>query len=148
MCAFTSDFDRARAGYSPDRMDALVWALTELTVSNSGADAWIKWAADEAMRSLGMSPIAAHMPNNRPRPGEPAQPDGGDVMAQYLAVKMQLAGAASGARTMTRVKIPEGSSHWYLITGRQVAIPPDRIIEVTEEELESVLQNGGKRLDR
>jgi phage terminase large subunit-like protein len=25
MCAFTSDFDRARAGYSPDRLDALVW---------------------------------------------------------------------------------------------------------------------------
>jgi phage terminase large subunit-like protein len=30
MCAFASDFDRAKAGYSPDRMDALVWALTEL----------------------------------------------------------------------------------------------------------------------
>jgi phage terminase large subunit-like protein len=31
MCAFTSDFDRGRAGYSPDRVDALVWALTELS---------------------------------------------------------------------------------------------------------------------
>lgn len=31
MCGFTSDFDRARAGYSPDRVDALVWALTELS---------------------------------------------------------------------------------------------------------------------
>jgi hypothetical protein len=30
MCAFTSDFDRARAGYSPDRVDALMWGLTEL----------------------------------------------------------------------------------------------------------------------
>jgi predicted phage terminase large subunit-like protein len=30
MCAFTSDFDRSRAGYSPDRVDALVWGLTEL----------------------------------------------------------------------------------------------------------------------
>jgi predicted phage terminase large subunit-like protein len=30
MCSFTSDFDRGRAGYSPDRVDALVWALTEL----------------------------------------------------------------------------------------------------------------------
>jgi phage terminase large subunit-like protein len=34
MCAFTADFDRVAAGYSPDRLDALVWALTEL----SGAD--------------------------------------------------------------------------------------------------------------
>jgi phage terminase large subunit-like protein len=30
MCAFTTDFDRSAAGYSPDRMDALVWALFEL----------------------------------------------------------------------------------------------------------------------
>ena len=31
MCDFTSDFDRKAAGYSPDRVDALVWALTELS---------------------------------------------------------------------------------------------------------------------
>ena len=31
MCAFTNDFDRTRNGYSPDRVDALVWALTELS---------------------------------------------------------------------------------------------------------------------
>lgn len=30
MCAFTPDFDRKIEGYSPDRVDALVWALTEL----------------------------------------------------------------------------------------------------------------------
>jgi phage terminase large subunit-like protein len=30
MAGFTSDFDRGRAGYSPDRVDSLVWALTEL----------------------------------------------------------------------------------------------------------------------
>ena len=30
MCAFSADFDRDIAGYSPDRVDALVWALTEL----------------------------------------------------------------------------------------------------------------------
>ena len=30
MVAFTSDFDRKIQGYSPDRVDALVWAFTEL----------------------------------------------------------------------------------------------------------------------
>ena len=30
MVNFTSDFDRKAQGYSPDRLDALVWALTEL----------------------------------------------------------------------------------------------------------------------
>jgi phage terminase large subunit-like protein len=32
LCGFTSDFNRNTAGYSPDRLDALVWALTELMV--------------------------------------------------------------------------------------------------------------------
>jgi phage terminase large subunit-like protein len=27
MSAFTSDFDRGWAGYSPDHVDALVWAF-------------------------------------------------------------------------------------------------------------------------
>jgi phage terminase large subunit-like protein len=31
-CAFTVDFDRKEMGYSPDRVDALVWALTELMI--------------------------------------------------------------------------------------------------------------------
>ena len=30
MCLMTPDFDRARAGYSPDRVDALVWAISAL----------------------------------------------------------------------------------------------------------------------
>lgn len=30
MVSFTSDFDRKSQGYSPDRVDALVWAITEL----------------------------------------------------------------------------------------------------------------------
>ncbi len=30
MCSFTSDFDRKEQGYSPDRVDALVWGFTEL----------------------------------------------------------------------------------------------------------------------
>lgn len=29
-CAFTTDFDRKAQGYSPDRVDALVWGFTEL----------------------------------------------------------------------------------------------------------------------
>jgi len=32
MCCFAHDFSRETAGYSPDRVDALVWALTELLV--------------------------------------------------------------------------------------------------------------------
>ena len=38
MCSFTSNFDRQVAGYSPDRVDALVWALTELLVEPRAGD--------------------------------------------------------------------------------------------------------------
>jgi hypothetical protein len=30
MCSFTTGFDRRAAGYSPDRVDALVWGMTDL----------------------------------------------------------------------------------------------------------------------
>ena len=39
MCAFASDFDRQAAGYSPDRVDALVWAFTDLLVEPAAGDA-------------------------------------------------------------------------------------------------------------
>ena len=36
MCEFTADYSKAKLGYSPDRVDALVWALTELCVDKQG----------------------------------------------------------------------------------------------------------------
>jgi predicted phage terminase large subunit-like protein len=48
---------------------------------------------------------------------------------------------------MMRVTVPGESSHWILITGRNVSIPEDRIIEVTEEESIAVLRAGGRRVD-
>jgi phage terminase large subunit-like protein len=52
MCSFTSDFDRATAGYSPDRVDALVWAFTELLVEPRAGDgifeAYRRFAAKES----------------------------------------------------------------------------------------------------
>ena len=36
MCAFTVDFNRTEMGYSPDRVDALVWGLTELMIEGDG----------------------------------------------------------------------------------------------------------------
>lgn len=34
LCEMTLDFDRTAAGYSPDRLDAAVWAMTELMPGN------------------------------------------------------------------------------------------------------------------
>lgn len=35
MCEFTSDFDRKKAGYSPDRVDALVWGFSHVMVTST-----------------------------------------------------------------------------------------------------------------
>src|SRR5712672_3287788 len=48
MSAFTSDFDRDRSGYSPDRVDALVWALSELMVEPVAGWGLIEWTRLEA----------------------------------------------------------------------------------------------------
>jgi hypothetical protein len=49
LTAFTSDFDRSRAGYSPDRLDALVWAITELIPQSTGFGDYM---LEEARRGL------------------------------------------------------------------------------------------------
>ena len=41
MCLMTPDFDRSAAGFSPDRVDALVWAVTELCFSQGDGSAII-----------------------------------------------------------------------------------------------------------
>ncbi|HEX3430493.1 MAG TPA: terminase family protein [Rhizomicrobium sp.] len=48
MCALTSDFDRKRAGYSPDRADALVWALTTLCIEALPGMGLLRWYEQQA----------------------------------------------------------------------------------------------------
>ena len=50
-CSFTSDFDRGRAGYSPDHVDALVWALSELMVEPTPGWGIIEWTRLEAEKA-------------------------------------------------------------------------------------------------
>ena len=49
MCLFTSDFDRKAMGYSPDRVDALVWALTHLFLEASDTGL-LEFYQSEAMK--------------------------------------------------------------------------------------------------
>ena len=43
MCGFTTDFDRKTAGFSPDRVDALVWAMSDLLVEPEPGAAMIEY---------------------------------------------------------------------------------------------------------
>src|SRR5215472_2211796 len=58
MTNFTSDFDRAVAGYSPDRVDALVWAFTELLVEPMNGYATRSRAAWPPARPRRRSPVS------------------------------------------------------------------------------------------
>jgi phage terminase large subunit-like protein len=48
MCGFTTDFDRQRAGYSPDRVDALVWGLSDLVVEQMPSQGIFDLMRDQA----------------------------------------------------------------------------------------------------
>jgi predicted phage terminase large subunit-like protein len=48
MCAFTTDFDRKAAGLSPDRVDALVWAFSDLLVEQMSNEGFFEWARQKA----------------------------------------------------------------------------------------------------
>lgn len=52
MCLFTSDFDRKAMGYSPDRVDALVWALTHLFNESQDGAGIFEYFAQEAQKLL------------------------------------------------------------------------------------------------
>ena len=62
LCAFTSDFNRSTAGYSPDRLDALVWAITELAVDVHDVPVAIIGSYTVARFATGGAPIAKAPP--------------------------------------------------------------------------------------
>jgi predicted phage terminase large subunit-like protein len=47
MAAFTTDFDRGMAGYSPDHVDALVWALTDLLVEQIPFEGFLNYYREQ-----------------------------------------------------------------------------------------------------
>lgn len=51
MCMFSSDYDRKKAKYSPDRMDALVWAMTELAVEQAPGDNIVEYLEQQAKKN-------------------------------------------------------------------------------------------------
>jgi predicted phage terminase large subunit-like protein len=65
MTSFTSDFDRRSAGYSPDRVDALVWAVTDLMLTDMKG-----WGIYEVMRRRAAGETLEQIAGIVARPGE------------------------------------------------------------------------------
>ena len=58
MCIFTTDYDRVKMKYSPDRMDALVWALTELAVESSPGENILEYMAQKAAEAAAQGQVS------------------------------------------------------------------------------------------
>jgi predicted phage terminase large subunit-like protein len=65
----------------------------------------------------------------------------------YRILNERMNGNQSSKERMIPVRMPPGSSTHILITGRQVSVPENRIVEVTEEEFISLRAHGAKRVD-
>jgi phage terminase large subunit-like protein len=58
QCGFAADFDRVSAGFSPDRVDSLVWALTDLLVEPMPEEAIIEYYRQPAREAAGKKAAA------------------------------------------------------------------------------------------
>jgi ParB-like chromosome segregation protein Spo0J len=65
----------------------------------------------------------------------------------YHNLAEQMNAGQSGKEKLIRVWVPPPSSTYILITGREVCIPVDRIVEMTEEELRPLINLGARRVD-
>lgn len=101
-------------GTSPDRMDALVWAVTELT-GNFSADSWIAWARKKALAAAAEA---------SPQPA-PLEPDDGFAECEkpdcLRRVKPGVAYCCTSCATAAQSPAPyelapyDPGSHWVLV---------------------------------
>jgi len=130
MCSFTADYERSK-GNSPDRLDALVWALSELCVEGSGWWNIMEYYRRDLARAAGNNPDAEQ---------KPASHNDGLIIP----------GARSSAPVeLVRMKAPDGfaASHLYTMSGVCLLMPSDGIVSVSEEDAKPLLGNGWKRVE-
>ncbi len=113
MCAMTIDFDRKSMGYSPDRLDAAVWAFTEL-MGVTDFEGWIEFlkrdSAQERERALSDLVRTPGSPRDKPQ----EDPDGGDLREIYdRALKSAGVEADGGADSCAACGKPVGNDRIY-----------------------------------
>jgi len=69
MAEFTIDFDRKASGYSPDRVDALVWAFTELLVEPIAGEGIYELYRQLAAKNATAKAQREQKPAPMPQPG-------------------------------------------------------------------------------
>lgn len=101
LCGFEADLPG-----SPDRLDAMVWAFTELMVDKPGNTGFLEFYAAQAGAST----------------------------------------SSEASERMIRVLAPPGIGAALLLSGRDVSVPPNRIVEMTEEDARPLYRGGWIRV--
>jgi len=121
MCAFTSPFDRARAGFSPGRVDALVWSLTDLVLQPMAS-----WGFYELTRRRALwLPIGR---SDTPIPPKPVE------RRRWLT------------RCWVRLEAPKGLGAVQTFSGRHLNVDPDGTVEMSDEDAEFLINAGWIKL--
>jgi len=132
QCGFTSDFDRARAGYSPDRVDALVFALTELLVGES-CDGWMEAWEQQAAIARG----------ERPRPALPKHPEQFNALGELLTGSTKPSAARPAATVALRA--PREFMRYAPAKGVLYESGAEGLIEAAPEHVNALLVAGCTR---
>ncbi len=145
MVGFTVEFDKQSAGYSPDRVDALVYALTELMVRempSHGCFERMRRVA-EAINGgpIDMGPLPSQMRDNLPRQMKPPSVQG------ELGWGFTDPNKANKGPPMVRLKMPKGMTGGTFVgaSGKRYH-GRDGVVEVTEDDAIAFLQGGFQRL--
>jgi phage terminase large subunit-like protein len=68
MCGFTTDFDRKAARFSPDRVDALVWAFTDLLVEQMRGEGIYELYRQQFAKAAAAKAQSELKPKSMPQP--------------------------------------------------------------------------------
>jgi phage terminase large subunit-like protein len=123
LCTFT-----AGSSSSPNRLDAMVWACTELLLSSSSADCWIDWYRQLAQRAQiavpSASPAALKADPLPWRPGSPARSaaTGNDLTRRYFEIRAEF------SRLIDARPLAAPSSAFNVI-GRETITYPSRALD-------------------
>jgi phage terminase large subunit-like protein len=115
MCAFTPDFDRNK-NESPDRMDAAVWALTDLMIDAGEGMGLLEYYRQQAEKLTA---------------GEPGKPNFGFQI-----------GATAAAGGKVQLKAPPGISQVYGMSGHAYMVAGDGTITVSKDDAKPLYGQG------
>jgi predicted phage terminase large subunit-like protein len=149
MCAFTTDFDRKAQGYSPDRVDALVWAMTDLMIDQMAGmgvfEYWRRLAGGEEPKVLAPGALEDKLAAMSARYGGMADETKLPSGAPNFGFEFGLSVQAKGAIKLVALKPPVGTTTVYGMSGK-IYTPERGRIEVPEEDVHGLLTQGFERL--